>query len=75
MKKIVSWKFLGLGLLWLPVLSSLALFVFTADRGLQMTDEASYLLIAADPWRMGGHGTFYGFVLHPLWEIAGGHVT
>ena len=75
MKKIVSWKFLGLGLLWLPVLSSLALFVFTADRGLQMTDEASYLLIAADPWRMGGHGTFYGFVLHPLWGIAGGHVA
>ncbi|NDB95827.1 MAG: hypothetical protein EBZ78_06675 [Verrucomicrobia bacterium] len=75
MKKTVFWKFLGLGLLWIPVLSSLALFVFTADRGLQMTDEASYLLIAADPWHMGGHGTFYGFVLYPFWELVGGHVA
>jgi len=67
-------RWLGLAALWIPVGISVGLWVANADRGLQMTDEASYLLIAQDPWNMGGHTSFYGFLLHPLWVLSGGHV-
>ena len=36
-----------------------------------MTDEASYLLIALDPWGTRGHGTFHGFFLRPLYLLGG----
>jgi len=71
----ISWgRWLGLAALWIPVGISAGFWVANADRGLQMTDEASYLLIAQDPWNMGGHTSFYGFLLHPLWVLSGGHV-
>jgi len=40
-----------------------------------MTDEASYLLIALDPWKTWGHGTFHGFLLRPLYLLAGESVV
>lgn len=40
-------------------------------RGLEGTDEASYLLTAANPWASPGNGIFSGFLLHPLWLVAG----
>lgn len=39
-----------------------------------MTDEASYLLIALDPWHTWGHGTFHGFLLRPLYLLGGSTV-
>jgi hypothetical protein len=40
-----------------------------------MTDEASYLLIALDPWKTWGHGTFHGFLLRPLYLLGGESVV
>jgi hypothetical protein len=40
-----------------------------------MTDEASYLLIALDPWKSWGHGTFHGFLLRPLYLLGGESVA
>ena len=40
-----------------------------------MTDEASYLLIALDPWNTWGHGTFHGFLLRPLYLLGGSSVV
>jgi hypothetical protein len=40
-----------------------------------MTDEASYLLIALDPWKTWGHGTFHGFLLRPLYLLGGSSVV
>jgi len=46
-----------------------------ANRGLEMTDEASYFLIALDPWHTWGHGTFHGFLLRPLYLLGGSCVV
>ena len=40
-----------------------------------MTDEASYFLIALDPWHTWGHGTFHGFLLRPLYLLGGSCVV
>ena len=48
---------------------------WAAGRGLEMTDEASYLLIALDPWKTWGHGTFHGFLLRPLYLLGGESVA
>lgn len=57
--------------IWVSFLLPLALLFGTADRSLEMTDEGSYLLIAQNPWLTRGHGTFFGFALHPFWILAG----
>jgi len=57
--------------IWLCFVIPFVLLFLTSDRGLEMTDEASYLLIAQDPWGTRGHGTFFGFALHPLWQLSG----
>ena len=49
--------------------------IFFASRGLEMTDEASYFLIALDPWHTWGHGTFHGFLLRPLYLLGGSSVV
>ncbi|NBT90217.1 MAG: hypothetical protein EBT50_05205, partial [Verrucomicrobia bacterium] len=49
--------------------------LWAANRGLEMTDEASYLLIALDPWNTWGHGTFHGFLLRPLYLWGGSSVV
>ena len=61
--------------IWASFLVPLGLLAWTADRGLEMTDEGSYLLIARNPWFTLGHGTFFGFVLHPLWLLSGQHLA
>ena len=56
---------------WTALAASLGCHLWAANRGLEMTDEASYLLIALDPWHTWGHGTFHGFLLRPLSRLAG----
>ena len=61
--------------IWASFLVPFLLLIATADRGLEMTDEGSYLLIAQNPWFTLGHGTFFGFALHPLWLLSGQHLA
>jgi hypothetical protein len=66
--------FLLLGI-WATFLVPFGLLIWTADRGLDTTDEASYILVAQNPWISRGHGTFFGFALHPLWILSGQHLA
>ena len=59
------------GLAWGALAVALAGHLWAANRGIEMTDEASYLLIALDPWKTLGHGTFHGFLLRPLYLLGG----
>jgi len=59
---------------WTALATSLGCHLWAANRGLEMTDEASYLLIALDPWHTWGHGTFHGFLLRPLYLWGGSTV-
>ena len=54
---------------WAALAFAVACHLWAANRGLEMTDEASYLLIALDPWHTWGHGTFHGFLLRPLYIL------
>jgi len=60
---------------WTALATSLGCHLWAANRGLEMTDEASYLLIALDPWNTWGHGTFHGFLLRPLYLLGGSTVV
>jgi hypothetical protein len=60
---------------WGALLFGLFCHLGAANRGLEMTDEASYLLIALDPWNTWGHGTFHGFLLRPLYLLGGESVA
>ena len=60
---------------WLALGVALLCHLWAANRGLEMTDEASYLLIALDPWKTLGHGTFHGFLLRPLYLLGGESVV
>ena len=66
---------LVLGLVWTGLAIALVCHYWAANRGLEMTDEASYLLIALDPWHTWGHGTFHGFLLRPLYLLGGSTVA
>ena len=55
---------IAVGLAWAALITALTFHVWAANRGLEMTDEASYLLIALDPWGTRGHGTFHGSILY-----------
>jgi hypothetical protein len=57
--------------LWLLVATTAIPLALSFGHGLEMTDESIYLLTAADPWLTLGHGTLYGFGLHPIWKMAG----
>jgi len=60
---------------WAALAFAVACHLWAANRGLEMTDEASYLLIALDPWHTWGHGTFHGFLLRPLYLLGGSSVV
>ena len=60
---------------WTALATSLGCHLWAANRGLEMTDEASYFLIALDPWHTWGHGTFHGFLLRPLYLLGGSTVA
>lgn len=64
-----------LGLVWAGLAIALACHFWAANRGLEMTDEASYLLLALDPWNTMGHGSLHGFFLHPLYLLGGSSVA
>jgi hypothetical protein len=59
-------------MLWGCFLVAAGFLAASFDRGLEMSDEGAYLLVAADPWVAPSHGSFYGFALHPLWNLSGG---
>lgn len=60
---------LAKGSVWAALAFAVLSHLWAANRGLEMTDEASYLLIALDPWHTWGHGTFHGFLLRPLYLL------
>ena len=65
--------FIGAGaLLWAAFLSAVVILIFSAPRGLESTDEASWVLCAANPWASPGWGIHFGFALHPLYHLGGG---
>ena len=66
---------IAVGSAWAALITALTFHVWAANRGLEMTDEASYLLIALDPWNTWGHGTFHGFLLRPLYLLGGSSVV
>jgi len=66
---------LAKGLVWFSLGLAVLIHLWAAGRGLEMTDEASYLLIALDPWKTWGHGTFHGFLLRPMYLLAGESVV
>ena len=61
--------------MWIALGFAVFCHLWAANRGLEMTDEASYLLIALDPWKTWGHGTFHGFLLRPLYLLGGESVV
>lgn len=63
-------RFTGL-VLWAGLLAALGALILSAPRGLEGTDEASWVLCAANPWQSPGYGIFFGFFLHPLWFFTG----
>jgi len=68
-------KTLVSGALFAALLTAVFLLGFSFNRGLEMSDEGAYLLVAGDPWFSAAHGSFYGFALFPLWELAGQSVA
>jgi len=58
-------------LLWAAVAATTLVLVLSAPRCLENTDEASWVLCAANPWASPGWGIHFGFGLHPLWLIGG----
>ena len=60
--------------LWIGLLSAFGVLATSAQRCLEGTDEASWVICAANPWASPGYGIFFGFFLHPLWAITG-HVA
>jgi hypothetical protein len=64
-----------LGLVWTGLAITLACHFWAANRGLEMTDEASYLLLALDPWNTMGHGSLHGFFLRPMYLLGGSSVA
>jgi len=74
MKKASTIK-LATGLAWGALGVAVLCHLWVANRGLEMTDEASYLLIALNPWQTWGHGTFHGFLLRPMFLLGGESVV
>ena len=62
---------IAVGSAWAALITALTCHVWAANRGLEMTDESSYLLLALDPWGTRGHGTFHGFLLRPMYLLGG----
>jgi hypothetical protein len=65
-----SQKSLVSGALLVALVSAVFFLGLSFNRGLEMSDEGAYLLVASDPWFSAAHGSFYGFALFPLWELA-----
>jgi hypothetical protein len=62
---------LAAAVLWVCLGVVVVVLGLSSSRGLEGTDEASYLLAAKNPWASPGYGLFFGFALHPLWEMTG----
>ena len=59
------------GILWISVAGAIGVLLASAFRGLEGTDESSWVLCAANPWASPGWGIHFGFFLHPFWQISG----
>lgn len=70
-----GWLVFVAPLLWLAWAVSGGLLLASCPRGLDGTDEAAWVLCAADPWRSPGWGIFFGFFLHPFWDLGFGHLA
>ena len=70
----VASLFLGVWL-WFCLIIATSRLVASFPFGLEGSDEGSYLLFITNPWGSPGLGLFYGFLLHPLWDISGGCVA
>lgn len=57
--------------LWAACLAATLTLAWVAPKGLEGTDEASWVLCAANPWASPGWGIHFGFALHPLWQLSG----
>lgn len=69
----MGWK-AAAGILWLGWIVAVGFLAGSFPHGLEETDEASYVLASANPWASPGWGIFFGFGLHPLWQLGGGTV-
>ena len=72
---ILGWRVAAALCLWLGVISAIGFLVASAPRGLDGTDEAAWVLCAANPWESPGWGIFFGFALHPIWNLGLNHLA
>ena len=56
-------------------LAALAGTVYFARGGLDLLDEAYYVVSIADPWRFPGSATQFGFVYHPIYAAVDGNLA
>src|SRR5262245_19937584 len=52
-----------------------ALLLWAAGRGLDLTDDAHYLIWAADPFRYDWSVYEFGYLVHPLYLALGGDIA
>jgi len=72
---VCGWSRICAGVLWPALVGALAILAFSFPRILEGTDEASWVLCAADPKASPGWGIFFGYALHPLWSAGQGQVA
>jgi hypothetical protein len=70
-----GWLKLTAPALWLALATACGFLLASSRRGLDGTDEAAWVLCAADPWQSPGWGILFGFALHPLWNLGLDHLT
>ncbi|ADP19607.1 putative membrane protein 89 [Achromobacter xylosoxidans A8] len=74
-----SWKsVLTLGVAFFGAsTAAIALYWFwtLSGRGVELSDEAFYLLWMRDPWQYHASATQFGFIYHPLYVLLSGDVT
>ena len=59
-------------ILGLSFLFSAGVLAVSSNRLVQGLDEASHVLTSANPWASPAWGIFFGYFLHPLWELGQG---
>jgi len=70
-----AWLKLTTPALWLAVATACGFLLVSSRRGLDGTDEAAWVLCAANPWQSPGWGIFFGYFLHPIWQLGFDHLA